>query len=228
MIMIGMTISLAGKPRMKDNSITPSSPISFANGSIAFEHMISRLASPYFMLAKSEMIIPAGMATATALPSTKRVLSKIERIIIWPMCGFRNGGNSIVNEDGKPFSMVSESSFDAAKDRNIENRISNVSRKTPVIDPIRDMDEKNMAITAMIVGNRPLHGIKLFVNIAIRRSRGLSIIRHPVTAAALHPKPIHMGCKNLYTDFTTLLLGYKCQTSNSQCRSRLVILYHVY
>lgn len=40
--------------------------------------------------------------------------------------------------------------------------------------------------------NLPLHGTKLFVIIAIKRSLGESIILHPTIPAALHPKPIHM------------------------------------
>ena len=51
---------------------------------------------------------------------------------------------------------------------------------------------KNIVMIAINVGNLPLHGTKLFVRIAMRRSRGESIIRHPITPHALHPKPIHM------------------------------------
>ena len=44
-----------------------------------------------------------------------------------------------------------------------------------------------------MVGNLPLQGIKLLVRMAISRSRGESIIRQPVTPAALQPKPMHMA-----------------------------------
>ena len=37
-----------------------------------------------------------------------------------------------------------------------------------------------------------LHGTKLFVKIAISLSLGESIILHPVTPHALHPKPMHI------------------------------------
>lgn len=40
--------------------------------------------------------------------------------------------------------------------------------------------------------NLPLHGTNEFVSIAIKRSLGELIMRHPVTPAALQPKPIHM------------------------------------
>ena len=49
---------------------------------------------------------------------------------------------------------------------------------------------KNMSSNAIIVGNRPLHGIKLFVRIAISRSFGDSMILQPVTPQALQPRPI--------------------------------------
>ena len=49
-------------------------------------------------------------------------------------------------------------------------------------------------IVAIVIknGNRPLHGTKLFVIIAINLSLGESIIRHPVTPHALHPNPMHI------------------------------------
>ena len=47
-------------------------------------------------------------------------------------------------------------------------------------------------IIAIRVGNLPLQGTKLFVNIAINRSRGESIILQPITPQALHPNPMHM------------------------------------
>ena len=40
------------------------------------------------------------------------------------------------------------------------------------------------------VGKRPLQGTKLFVRIAISRSRGESITRQAITPAALQPKPM--------------------------------------
>ena len=51
---------------------------------------------------------------------------------------------------------------------------------------------KNNVRMAMIVGNRPLHGTRLLVRIAISRSLGESMILHPVTPATLHPNPIIM------------------------------------
>ena len=51
---------------------------------------------------------------------------------------------------------------------------------------------KNIAIIAISMGKRPLHGTKLFVIMAIRRSLGESIILHPTMPAALQPKPMHI------------------------------------
>ena len=44
--------------------------------------------------------------------------------------------------------------------------------------------------TRIWVGQRPLQSEKLFVMIAIRRSRGLSMIRVEMIAAALQPQPM--------------------------------------
>ena len=51
---------------------------------------------------------------------------------------------------------------------------------------------KNMVIIAIRVGKRPLQGTKLLVRIAISRSLGDVIIRHPITPAALQPNPMHI------------------------------------
>ena len=51
---------------------------------------------------------------------------------------------------------------------------------------------KNMVMRAIRVGKRPLQGTKLLVKVAMSRSRGLSMMRQPVTPAALQPKPMAM------------------------------------
>ena len=60
-------------------------------------------------------------------------------------------------------------------------------------ETVPSVPTKNMVISAMRVGNRPLHGTKVFVRMASSRSRGESMIRQPMTPAALHPNPMHMG-----------------------------------
>ena len=100
-----------------------------------------------------------------------------------------------VNDDGSPLSIVFESSFDIIKVKHIPISITNVSKSVPITDCTGSAAEnaKNMVIIAIIVGNLPLHGTKLFVSIAISRSLGESIILHPVIPTALQPKPIHMN-----------------------------------
>lgn len=105
-IMIGITISLAGKPNINANKITPSNPITLANGSKKLEQVVSKDTPPRFVFARIHINNPAGAATTIALPNTKRVLSQIERTMTFPICGFLYGGSSKVNEDGTPFNTV--------------------------------------------------------------------------------------------------------------------------
>ena len=84
-IAIGSTISLAGKPRMKAIRITPSRPMSLANGSRKLVQCASTEQSPTVMFAISQMMMPAGAATEIALPKTNNVLSNIERMITFPI-----------------------------------------------------------------------------------------------------------------------------------------------
>ena len=51
---------------------------------------------------------------------------------------------------------------------------------------------KNTEIIAIIAGNLPLQGTKLFVITASSCSRFESMMRQPITAAALQPKPMHI------------------------------------
>ena len=93
-----------------------------------------------------------------------------------------------------PESTVAESRQEERNVRATPSTITPVSsteessvRSAPALAPT-----KNIAMIAMMVGKRPLQGTKLFVSIAMRRSRGLSMMRQPITPAALQPKPMHM------------------------------------
>ena len=86
-IIIGITVSFAGKPRIKAIRITPSSPINLPIGSSAAEQTESMLSPPIYTFAASHIISPAGAATAAALPKTNSVRSKIDRTITLPICG---------------------------------------------------------------------------------------------------------------------------------------------
>ena len=66
--------------------------------------------------------------------------------------------------------------------------MSPVMRRAPVRPPV----PKKMVPNKIKLGNRPLQGRKALVSTARSRSRGESMIRHPVTPAALQPRPMHM------------------------------------
>ncbi len=85
MIMMGTTISLAGNPRINARRMTPSKPMSLANGSRKPEQWASRVAFPTDILAKSQMTIPAGAATEIARPNTNKVRSNMERTMTLPI-----------------------------------------------------------------------------------------------------------------------------------------------
>ena len=59
------------------------------------------------------------------------------------------------------------------------------------IRPLRP-PTKNRVMRAMRVGNLPLQGTREAVRMAISHSRGLSMMRQPVTPQALQPTDIHM------------------------------------
>ena len=67
-----------------------------------------------------------------------------------------------------------------------------VSASAGTAAAITPVPAKNIELKTISIGKRPLHGIKLLVSIAIIRSLPVSIIRHPVTPAALQPSPMHI------------------------------------
>lgn len=111
-IMIGTTISFAGKPSMNASSITPSKPISLANGSRNPEQCASNVIPLMFTFAISHIRRPAGAATITARLRTNSVRSNTDLTRTRHSCGLRYGGSSSVNEDGIPFKIVIDNSFD--------------------------------------------------------------------------------------------------------------------
>ena len=146
---------------------------------------------------------PAGAATDIALPKTNNVLSNIERTNIFPNCGFLYGGNSKTIEDGIPFNIVFDNIFDITSVKNIPNIITTITANVDNIDaknPFPPANAPAINIVAIVIknGNLPLHGTKLFVNIAIILSLGESIILHPVTPQALQPNPMHMGMTMMF------------------------------
>ncbi len=65
-------------------------------------------------------------------------------------------------------------------------------KEVRIAEPSTDESVKNIAMSAIIAGSRPLQGMKLFVMIATSLSLGESIILAPVTPTAPQPIPMHM------------------------------------
>ena len=86
---IGRAISFAGRERINPERIVPSRPKSFAKGLRNEEKIPSTVFSPIKIFEHSQIIIPAGIATRTALPSVLNVLSKTEFTIIFFIFGRR-------------------------------------------------------------------------------------------------------------------------------------------
>lgn len=85
----GITISLAGRPRMKAIRITPSNPMREAKGARKDAQRFRRLMPFIRRFAIAQIRIPAGMAAVIARPRMNRVRSRMERIRILQNCGRR-------------------------------------------------------------------------------------------------------------------------------------------
>ncbi len=194
MMMMGTTISFAGKPRMNAVRMYPSIPRSRASGSRNAAHRASRLTPPGRRLASSQRTAPAGAATAAARRRTNSVRSRMERTMTLPICGRRYGGSSRLKEDGTPLRTVFDSSFEISMVRPTPSTMTAVSIRAETTDRngAATVAAKNIVMTAMRVGKRPLQGTKLLVRMAISLSRGESMMRQPITPQALQPKPMHM------------------------------------
>ena len=169
--------------------MTPSIPKSLPNGSRKSAHLESSVTSPTDMFARSHSISPAGAATVTALPRTNTVLSRSERTSTLPICGRRYGGSSRAKEVAVPFRTVFERNRDIIKVRTAPRAMTPVSISALAKFPPLPATA-SIPIRVISAGNRPLQGIKTLVRMAICRSLGESIILHPVTPAALQPRPI--------------------------------------
>ena len=130
---------------------------------------------------------------AAARPSTYRVRSRSDRTITLAICGLRYGGSSRVKDEGIPLRIVRDSSLEISKVVATPRTMAPRTNRAAVAEPTSPADAAvKMDARAMIVGKRPLHGTKLLVMMAIRRSLGESIILQAVTPAALQPNPIHI------------------------------------
>ena len=89
MMMMGTTISLAGKPRINASRITPSRPKKRAAGSKNAALRVRSVWPSSVRFAMTHISMPAGAATIAARPRTNSVRSKMERTITLPICGLR-------------------------------------------------------------------------------------------------------------------------------------------
>ena len=133
------------------------------------------------------MIAPAGAAAVMARPNTKMVLSSKLLTSTCPIWGRRKGGNSSTKAEGIPRSTVRLRKKETS---NVMPTESPMTTKRVIPDIHGLPADKNTAVSSKIVGNRPLQGTKLLVNMAMSLSLGESMMRHAVTPAALQPKPI--------------------------------------
>jgi len=136
---------------------------------------------------------PAGMATETALPSTNKVLSNMDLTIILPIWGFRYGGSSRAKEEGSPFNIVWTEVLKQATSSQYPKGLLRSKRalKAPIEKNLQNF-HKEHGYYCNQSWETTVAGYKLLVIVAISLSRGESIIRHPMTPAALQPKPMHM------------------------------------
>lgn len=98
-----------------------------------------------------------------------------------------------MNEDGMPLRSVDESSFEYIIVTTIP-RSMNITSMRPAAAPLKAPIPavKNIIMSIISVGKRPLQGMNELVTAAMTRSLGDSMMRQPVTPQALHPSPIHM------------------------------------
>ena len=99
-----------------------------------------------------------------------------------------------MKDEGTPFSKVFDNSLERIRVMKIPSKITPVSKNAERRVPVNPLmlPIKNIVIKEIRVGNLPLQGTKLLVRIAISRSLGESMIRQPMTPAALQPNPIHI------------------------------------
>lgn len=191
-MIIGTTISFAGKPRINAIKITPSSPINCPKGSRNVVQCASRVMSFTCVFAMNHIIRPAGADIITARSNSFKVLSKTERTNTSFSFGILYGGISKTKVEGVPFNNVVESIFETASVSKTDIKITKPSKIVETTEDAKGSvpTAKNITRIAMIVGNLPLHGVNTFVRIAINFSFGELIIRQPIMAAALQPKPM--------------------------------------
>ena len=99
-----------------------------------------------------------------------------------------------MKEEASPLRSVSDKKRESQKVIITPRMITEVKMSAACIELQKPpaVPIKNMEIIAIKVGKRPLQGTRLLVRMAISRSLGESMIRHPTTPAALQPNPMAM------------------------------------
>jgi len=97
---------------------------------------------------------PAGMATETALPSTNKVLSNMDLTIILPIWGFRYGGSSRAKEEGSPFNIVLDRSFETSNVITIPKRLLRSKRalKAPIEKNLQNFPQRTWLLLQSELG----------------------------------------------------------------------------
>ena len=113
---------------------------------------------PIETFANNHITIPIGAATATALPKTKIVLSRSDLTNILPICGFLYGGSSKMKDEGTPFKIVLDKSFEIRSVKNIPSKITKTTAKVDTIDEKKPVKYEpiNIAETVIRNGNLPI------------------------------------------------------------------------
>lgn len=88
-MIMGITISFAGIPRIKASKMVPSRPKSRAKGSKHADIRVRSVWPPAMVFAISQISSPAGMAAVTALVSTSSVRWTTECSSTEQICGLR-------------------------------------------------------------------------------------------------------------------------------------------
>ena len=125
-----------------------------------------------------------------ALARAKIILSFMEFIMVFIICGFLYGGSSKVKVDFLVFRIVFDRIFDTMNVIRIDSRMNPSKIKADRIEFINlffIFMVIKIDIIAIMVGNLPLHGLKQLVMMAISFSFLSFIIRHPITPQALQP-----------------------------------------
>lgn len=90
--------------------------------------------------------------------STNKVLSNIDLIKIFPICGFLYGGSSNTNDDGIPFSIVFDRILDIINVSIIPKSITRITERVDMIEDVIPDTLLAINIVAIVIrnGNLPV------------------------------------------------------------------------